>query len=173
MLNTDIKIHAPLIREVTREIYRSQLRRPQTLGLIAGGIFLLDLFLFWTLPVRAWQVLVILDGILLLTIVFAVWLLGVHYEEIAEKNFQLFFGAPASVSFDEEAYHFQASWGSGSIAWKQFNSFWRLKSAWVLMQHLPAGFSVVLPLDQINQEVQTLILTKATQHAWQKRGQEL
>lgn len=170
MIRFQIELQPALARKVTRDIFWRQLMQPRLAALLVAVLLLVDGLLFWVLPLHSFWLFLLLDLVLLLVFGVTAWLMGSYYEELAEKNFQRFDGAPALVGLDDAGYHFQAAWGQGSIAWSDFQGLWRLKSAWVLLQHSPSGFSVVLPNEQLSEEARAFLRARAAQYAWQLRG---
>ncbi len=88
------------------------------------------------------------------------WVAKRHYEDIAVDNFKRFEGAPVQVSLQADGYGYSASWGQGSIAWGQFQSLWRFKEVWVLLQHQANGISVLLPAQDLDAEAQDFLIER-------------
>ena len=86
-----------------------------------------------------------------------------HYQSVAQLNFKRFEGAPVTVSLEEERYHYNALWGMGSIGWNEFQSLWRFKEVWVLLQHVEDGASVLLPAESLDAKAQAFILERFKQ----------
>lgn len=80
-----------------------------------------------------------------------------YYQGLALENFKRFEGAPADVQLTEEGYQYEAAWGRGRIVWDQFQSLWRLKEVWVLLQHAQGGVSVLLPVESLNAEAKVFL----------------
>ncbi|HTB35359.1 MAG TPA: hypothetical protein VK842_10875 [bacterium] len=158
------------VREATEGVFRLQLAQPMVL-LGAVGLLLLCQGLLWVvLPHAGWR----LHGMLFLLMVFSLLVAAVvagrHFQGLALRNFQRFAGQPAQVRLDELAYHYQASWGQGSIEWARFDSLWKLSKVWVLLQHQQDGVSVLLPTEALNQDAQVFILRKMAERGAQVLG---
>jgi hypothetical protein len=148
------------VREATVGIFFKQATKPLVL---AGGVGL-----FWLAQAMLWALLyarypklhVMLFLIMAATCLFLYLGARRHYIDLALNNFQRFHGQPVKVRLEEDAYHYQASWGEGSIEWAQFQSLWCFKGVWVLLQHLPNGISVLLPAGALDEEARGFLRGK-------------
>lgn len=159
------------VREATDGVFRRQLTKPIVLFGALGLLLLCQGLLWVVLPQAGWW----LHGMLLLLMVFSLLVAAVvagrHFQDLALRNFQRFAGQSAQVRLDEDAYHYQASWGQGAIEWARFDSLWKLPRVWVLLQHQEHGVSVLLPTGDLNDEAQAFILRKMAERGAQVLGQ--
>jgi hypothetical protein len=148
------------VREATAGVFRSQVTRP---ALLLGLAALLGLAqaLFWVIaPVFDWKWRLALAGLMLLSVVCATAFAGIYYRELALKNFERFTGAPLRVRLEDAAYHYEAAWGRGELAWSRFQSLWCLKQVWVLLEHSERGASVLLPAADLDEEARVFIKSR-------------
>jgi hypothetical protein len=158
------------VREATDGVFRRQLAKPMVLFGALGLLLLCQGLLWLVLPQAGWW----LHGMLFLLMVFsllaAAVVAGRHFQDLALRNFERFAGQPAQVRLDEQAYHYQASWGQGAIEWARFDSLWRLPGVWVLLQHQEDGVSVLLPTRSLDDEARAFILRKMAERGVQVQG---
>lgn len=113
--------------------------------------------LLLALPGLAWWWYCVFLGLMLLLALAGLVAACRHYQRLALRNFGRFKGAPVRVSLEPDAYCYEASWGSGAIEWTRFQSLWRLKNVWVLLQHAENGASVLLPAADLGQEARNFL----------------
>lgn len=162
-LQFTVEIEPSVVREATRGIFWRQVTRPRVLAGLGALLLLSQVFI--TLLFRAHQ-----DGNLLvraaLTLLMLLSLGGLaevaarHYVNLAQANFARFKGAPVAVSLDPDAYRYRSAWGEGAIPWEHFDSLWRFRGVWVLLQHSQGGVSVLLPAAGLSEEARAFITAR-------------
>jgi hypothetical protein len=158
------------VREATDGVFRRQLAKPIVLFGALGLLLLCQGLLWVVLPQAGWWLHAMLFLLMAFSLLVAAVVAGRHFQNLALRNFQRFAGQPAQVRLDEQAYHYQASWGQGAIEWARFDSLWRLPKVWVLLQHQEGGVSVLLPTDDLPGEAQAFILRKMAERGAQVLG---
>lgn len=148
------------VREATAGIFWRQVTKPVVLAGVVGLFWLAQLLLWAVLHARYPKLHVMLFLIMVATCLFLYLGASRHYIELALQNFKRFHGQPVQVRLEEDAYHYQADWGSGAIEWGQFQSLWCFPGVWVLLQHLPNGISVLLPAASLSAEAREFLLRK-------------
>jgi hypothetical protein len=151
------------VRQVTAGIFWRQALQPKLLGAIAVFLIFGQVLLRAVLRQGSWTLHAGLGLLMLLSVAGVAWVASRHYVGLALQNFQRIVGAPVQVRLDEDAYHFEAAWGQGSLPWTQFQSLWRFEDAWVLLQHAEAGASVVLPAAALDDAARAFLLRKLTE----------
>ncbi len=159
-LSFSVSIEPAHVRAATAGIFRRQALQPKIVGGFVALVLLSQALLRALVPQVQWSWHAASALLMLGSFGLLAWLISRHYEGVALKNFALFHGQPAQVRLDEAGYHFDASWGRGSIAWDKFESLWRFSGVWVLLQHVPGGFSVLLPADALDEEARAFICAK-------------
>lgn len=153
---TDIK--PAHVRAATAGIFWRQATQPLALGVL--GVFWIGAHLTLQLLFPGIPVSIHLSlGLLFWGSLAAVaQVASAHYQAEAEKNFQRFEDAPVKVRLEPQGYAYEASWGQGLLPWGQFQSVWRFKAVWVLLQHVQGGASVLLPVEDLDAEAQAYLL---------------
>ena len=151
-LNFHVEVTPALARQATAGIFWRQARSSKVLGPALGLLALLGLLVKLLLPGAGWIVLGLVPLVVAGSMILAAWLVCGQAMELAAKNFVRFEGAPAQVTLTPGAYVYSATWGSGSIDWRDFQSLWRFEAVWVLLQHKAGGASVLLPSAALDDE---------------------
>lgn len=153
----EVNLKREHVRQATAGIYRRQLLKPMVVtGAI--GLLILGQGLFWAvLPQAHWVLRIMLAVLMVLSLMGTVYTAGRYYQSLAIRNFQRFEGQPAQARLDDEGYHYQASWGSGTVPWARFDSLWCLPGVWVLLEHADKGVSVLLPVADLDAEAQAYL----------------
>jgi hypothetical protein len=159
-LNFQTEIKAQHVRAATGGIFRRQILQPVVLGLVAVFLLGMQLTLHVFFSFIPLYMHVLLALLVLGSLGGLLWILQRHYESTALQNFSRFMGARVQVRLSDAAYRYSASWGQGEIAWGQFQSLWRLKDVWVLLQHTPGGISVVLPTADLDAEARDFLTAR-------------
>jgi hypothetical protein len=159
-LHFQTEIKALHVRAATGGIFRRQVLQPVVLGLVAVFLFGMQLTLHVLFPFIPFFMHLMLALLVFASLAGLVWVLQRHYEKEALANFSRFMGAPVQVHLGAEAYRYSAAWGKGEISWNRFQSLWRFKEVWVLLQHSKGGVSVVLPSDSLDAEAQEFLLAR-------------
>jgi hypothetical protein len=100
----------------------------------------------------------------------ALFIVGRYYQELALRNFSRFKNEPVRVSLDQDAYRYEAAWGAGAIEWSRFQSLWRLKNVWVLLQHAENGASVLLPAADLDGDARIFLKDRMAEAGATVRG---
>lgn len=155
---TEIKpVH---VRAATAGIFWRQALQPLALGVLGAfwiGAHLTLQLLFATMPVSIHLSLALLFWGSLAAVA---QVASSHYQAEAERNFQRFEDAPVKVRLEDQGYGYDATWGRGTIPWGQFQSLWRFKAVWVLLQHEQGGASVLLPTEDLDDEAQAFLVER-------------
>jgi hypothetical protein len=85
---------------------------------------------------------------------------ALHYVRRAQRNFERFRGAPVRVRLEPEFYRYDAAWGNGALRWSEFQSLWRFRGVWVLLQHRPGGPSILLPAGALSLEARRFVMER-------------
>lgn len=158
------------VREATAGIFRRQMSKPMVLGGLAGLFGLAQLLLWAVLPQAHWKLHVMLALLMLITMNAVFYLASRYYQDLAQNNFTRFQGQPARVRLEPDAYHYQASWGQGSIEWARFQSLWCFPGVWVLLQHAQGGVSVLLPAASLDEEARAFLKARLDEVKAQVHG---
>jgi len=100
----------------------------------------------------------------------ALFIVGRYYQQLAIHNFSRFKDEPVRISLDRDAYRYEAAWGAGAIEWSRFQSLWRMKHVWVLLQHAENGASVLLPAADLDGDVRGFLTTRMAEVGATVRG---
>jgi len=158
------------VREATAAIFwRQTLGQPLSLlgflvlVAVALGVFvaLVPGWTWWWYAVSLGLMIAVVFGVLAMA--------SRYYQELALHNFSRFKDAPVRVSLEQGAYRYEAAWGEGAIEWTRFQSLWCLKNAWVLLQHVENGASVVLPVLDLDGASKTFLKERMAQVGAQVR----
>jgi len=158
------------VREATDGVFRRQLAKPVVLAGALGLLLICQGLLWAVLPWAGWWLHAMLFLLMVFSLLVAAVVAGRHFQNLALRNFQRFAGEPAQVRLDEQAYHYQASWGQGAIEWARFDSLWKLPKVWVLLQHQEDGVSVLLPTEALDDDARTFIQRKLAERGAQVLG---
>jgi hypothetical protein len=148
------------VREATAGIFWRQVLQPKLLAvlgviLLFGQLLLSVVMTDGNLVLRAALAL-----LMLLSALGMAWVASRYYQGVALRNFERIQAAPVRVRLDEDAYCFEAAWGQGSLPWERFQSLWRLKQVWVLLQHAQDGASVLLPAESLAEDARAFLEQK-------------
>ncbi len=159
-LEFQVEILARHVRSATRGIFWRQVGHPALLGLAAAAWVGAHGVLQALFPATPLSMHLTLAVLFCVTLGGMAWLTNRHYQALALRNFSRIIEAPAQVRLEADAYHYSAPWGEGRIGWGQFQSLWRFKDVWVLLQHSPGGVSVLLPAASLDQEAREFLLQR-------------
>jgi hypothetical protein len=156
-LHFQTEVKALHVRAATVGIFRRQVFQPLVLGLVAVFLFGMQLTLHVFFSFVPFIMHLALALLVLASLAGLAWTLQRHYEKEALRNFSRFMGAPIQVRLGPEAYQYSATWGQGQVPWSDFESLWRFKDVWVLLQHRKNGVSVLLPAADLADDAQEFI----------------
>lgn len=169
-LTFETELSPAQVREATLGIFRKQVTKPVMLAGIVALFWLAQLILLAVMHQRYPKLHLLLFLLMLATCFFLYLGASRHYVELALKNFRRFHGHPVRVRLDEQAYHYAAVWGEGSIEWAQFQSLWCFEGVWVLLQHVPGGISVLLPAAALDEEARAFLRRKLAEVKAEVKG---